>query len=388
MMTFFSNRDGFWWGKRVVDVLCLLMAFLFLIGLHREDICLVLHQWGMDDGFLLSFLFVCILLLLSATYGHMSCRRNRMPLAWYTVRYTPLFFLLIAVSRTDMVIPLLVLALIAPWMMRWIASRWGQCTTPALLPFCEISLLSVLVSFMVVALSANNDDVRLYELRIQRHLKAGDYEGALKVASKECVCSPSMMAWRAYAMARSGTLGQRLWEFPLTQDADDLFLPTSSDASLLYPLDSVKAFLGFAVGEEMNGRQLERKVATEGHLAGTPLADYWLCTLLMRKDLPAFVQWLSRCYDLKYKVGSGNLPRYYKEALILYTHRFVHPTMVYHSVQMDVNYNDYKEMAACYNNHISQSNRLRSHYGDTYWWYYDYSSVAGRVPRNDAFQIR
>ena len=95
--------------------------------------------------------------------------------------------------------------------------------------------------------------------------------------------------------------------------------------------------------------------------------NYYMSALLLDKKLDKFVSAVDMyCFE------QDTLPRYYREALVLYkrTHpgygREVKDTLMVR--RLDEFLNRQKEFSSP----VEEKNHMRREYGDTYWWYYRY----------------
>ena len=103
------------------------------------------------------------------------------------------------------------------------------------------------------------------------------------------------------------------------------------------------------------------------HLAKQPLGDYMLCAYLLDKRLDDFVKWLPVFYNIK-----GNLPKHYREALVLYNHLRSKPIINYSNDVMDADFKDYQDMVKNTTKPAVKQSCVRDSYGKTYWYYYQY----------------
>ena len=360
--------------KGLNALLFFLFAFLFLGGVQVDVVHLVLYPWTGNISVLwLRVIIIVFLGLLMVLHWKLDTvfPSER---CWHALTYFP-FFLIVAFITVlppcflwgrgmalgfFMIVSVVLLRKLASFKLGRMRF-WG----------CVVSNISImLVSFFVVILLGNTHDVLHYELRVERDLSRHDERKALETASSELATSQRLLALRAYALARTHSLGDRLFEYPQVEGNTDLFLHTYDAGKMTYPLDSVRAFLGFLPEREMTAELLLQQVDKEKLTRFSPLADYLLCTLLLQKNLPVFASWLSRIYSLQDRPKEAKLPRYYREALVLYNSLYVHPSVVFHSAEIEENYSDFKELAGRYAHPVERKNYLRRMYGDTYWWYY------------------
>ena len=95
--------------------------------------------------------------------------------------------------------------------------------------------------------------------------------------------------------------------------------------------------------------------------------DYRLCGLLLDKQIDSFAQLVTKYYD----ISSSTLPRHYKEALTLYTHKRSARAFSYHDSVIDADYEDFLKLVNGSRQGTSRTS-ARDVYGNTYWYYYVY----------------
>lgn len=96
--------------------------------------------------------------------------------------------------------------------------------------------------------------------------------------------------------------------------------------------------------------------------------DYQLNAFLLDKKIDQFVLLVQS----KYNIENDSLPKHYKEALMLYTHRRLHPKVVYKNAVMEADFQDFQTLERKYSNAMERNAALRDTYGNTYWYYYLY----------------
>jgi len=208
-----------------------------------------------------------------------------------------------------------------------------------------VNLLTMAVMFLFVGIFSNNDDVFHYRMKMESCLKDGKYKEALKVGTKSRVSDPSLFLLRAFALAKTNGLGDHLFTYPATSGSHALLPDDRHSSTLMFPEMEIKRF------------------------ASTKAADdYRLCAYLLDKDLVSFAKSVKKCYDLK----SPDLPKHYREALTLYTHKSANPLVSYHSNVMDADYEDFLKLGKSVSDKQQQENVVRDTYGNTYWFYYFY----------------
>lgn len=229
------------------------------------------------------------------------------------------------------------------------------------------NLLLMACMFIAVCLCGNNDSVLHYRLRVERLLGSGAYSKALMVGEKSDETDASLTMLRAYALSRSGQLGERLFEFPLTGGSYALLPDGKGVRCLLYPEDRIVRALSIRKKGDMTPMEYLLYIERNG-LGRKPVTDYILCGYLLDRNIDAFVNAIRR----KYSLTSPSLPKHYKEALTLYTHLRSNPVLVYHNEIMDADYADFQNLEHKYTDARERESYVRDMYGDTYWFYYFY----------------
>ena len=229
------------------------------------------------------------------------------------------------------------------------------------------NLLLMACMFIAVCLCGNNDSVLHYRLRVERLLGSGAYSKALMVGEKSDETDASLTMLRAYALSRSGQLGERLFEFPLTGGSYALLPEGKGVRCLLYPEDRIVRALSIRKKGDMTPMEYLLYIERNG-LGRKPVTDYILCGYLLDRNIDAFVNAIRR----KYSLTSPSLPKHYKEALTLYTHLRSNPVLVYHNEVMDADYADFQNLEHKYTDARERESYVRDMYGDTYWFYYFY----------------
>jgi len=231
----------------------------------------------------------------------------------------------------------------------------------------------MLAIFLFIGMAGQTNDVWHYELKTARYLNEGKYDKALSVGEQSLATSPVLTALRAFAMSHEPEgLGGHLFERPLPEGgAELLFLEDCDTMRMLFPADSLYAYLGkMPQREETPQHYFERVAKTYRKYAyRTPARDYWLCSLLLEKQLDQFAKELPLFYEVS---DSVDLPRYYAEALILYNRLRTKPTVLYRNAEVSANFRDFIEMEKQYSDMTVRSNMLWQTYGETYFWYYLY----------------
>lgn len=228
------------------------------------------------------------------------------------------------------------------------------------------NLLIMALMMIGVAIMSNTDAVYHFRAHAEVALLQDDNEEALSAGKDSRETDANLMMLRIYALSRLGRLPNQLFEFPLVPTSDAM-LPTTSDVQLqLYPAEKLYSHLGAIPRHEMRPMEYLRAIIRSGQ-AKPAVADYLLCGYLLDRDLDSFSCEISRYYTL-----NDSLPRYYREALVLYNHLRSQPAIIYHHPVTDVDYADYQKMKSLYQEKTARRGKLLESYSDSYWYYYDY----------------
>ena len=207
-----------------------------------------------------------------------------------------------------------------------------------------INLMTMVLMFFLVGLFSNGNDVFHYRVRMEQLIGKGKYNKALKVGEKSLSTDPSLTMLRVHALVKTGTVGDRLFHYPLAGGKKAL-LPDGDDTrTMLLPDSVIKAFS-----------------ATD-----SAKVHYLLAGCLLDRELDDFV-------DLIYKAYPDSvMPRHYAEAIILHNYLSGKPYAEGHDPVLETDFKEFCEMEKTYPRH-TVANYLRRTYGNTYWYYYKYA---------------
>ena len=229
-----------------------------------------------------------------------------------------------------------------------------------------INMFLFTLMFFGVGMIGNGNDVFHYRMRAEYCLMNNDTDGALAVGAESQATDSCLTQLRAYALARKGILGEKLFTYPVRATSEDL-LPTADGAHcIMYPNDSIYRFLGALPSGRITTSKYLKAIERLGY-ARPPVRDYILCGYLLDRNLDAFVHALPLYYEV-----NDSLPKHYREALTLYTHMRSKPYIIYHNVVMDTDFNDLQTLEKQYPLPSARRLAVLKQYAGTYWWYYQY----------------
>lgn len=382
-MTYSANNNG---SGALARILCaavfLLFTFFYLYFFQADMLAMMQHvlsggktQYNRIVG---AVLITSILFLVQIGVR----RATSLSGVFHALTYFPSFVLLTLLTGIDCDFPttksfglwlwlspvLLLLFVGVVWVLRKNGLTGSENFFHNSLPkvlWVNASLL--VLQFLMVCGGGNTDEVFHYRLRVEQLLVDGDYEQALTVGEKSLNTDESLTMLRAFALSRAKKLGERLFEYPVAGGSNAL-LPDGKEAKcMLLPADNIFKNLGIRRKGNMDAMTYLLYLDRNG-LAMKSVADYVLCGCLLDKDLDSFVRMVMR----KYNITSPSLPKYYKEALTLYTHIKSTPAIVYHNEVLDADYADFQTLEKQHKDAAERASYVRDTYGDTYWFYYFY----------------
>ena len=187
-------------------------------------------------------------------------------------------------------------------------------------------LLCLTVFLFIVGIVFVPNELDYYCKKAKRAVDKGDYARALTVGKKSTKTNDELTSWRAYALYKQGSIGDKVFTYPLSGGSEALHRLPADDK------------------------------------------DRILCGDLMDKNLDQFARHIAQYYHDE----AASLPRHYREALLLQTHLRSNPVIIYRNNVLEADYSDYQRMERQATDSIVRMNMLRGTFGTTYWYYYDY----------------
>jgi len=237
--------------------------------------------------------------------------------------------------------------------------------------------LGVLMSIIV-----SNHNRELHDqLLVERLMHQGDTRQALDVGTDYTVQNRNITAMHALALSREGRLADELFSQPGLKGSESL-IPDTAPACRIYLAPCMVArHIQAAImpGARMStARFLEKAMEMrqqamadtlrmqQDSLSIQPLADYYLCSLLLDRKLSEFVRRLPQFYAI-----SDSMPRHYREAYILAQRRHINDGTVLEDEEITTAITDFIQIMAKNAKDSRQQRKVcLDMYGGTYWSYY------------------
>lgn len=195
-----------------------------------------------------------------------------------------------------------------------------------LYPFVISNILIVILSFFFCVYIGDHTESLHYRLRAERLYSEKNYKGVLEVGRNSVVCDSVLTDLRVKSLAQLGILGNHLFEYPLYGNINHIQVKHSEK-------------------------------------------DIELCSYLIDKNLTAFASNVGKYYSL-----DNTLPKYYREALILYMRQHTNASIAYKDNVMDADFQDYLKLSRQGGSQEICANRVKDVYGNTYWYYFFFAS--------------
>ena len=230
-----------------------------------------------------------------------------------------------------------------------------------------INALLMALQIICVAWIGNTNAVCHYRMQTETLLADGDYRKALEVGKQSLESDANLLMLRMYALARENALGERLFEYPITANVDQI-LPTNGLTRMYYcSEDSLYRFLGGRPAKAMTPMYFLDLLEHRDSVVSRQVVDYKLCGLLIDRQIDRFAREVSKYYPL-----DDHLPKHYREALVLYTHSRSNPVVVYHHAVTDEDWRNLQELEKRFPDATERKGRVEEQYRGTYWYYYRY----------------
>lgn len=228
------------------------------------------------------------------------------------------------------------------------------------------NLLVMCVMALMVSGIGCSDKLFHYRMRMEAAIAQGDYRSALKVGAKEASTDSSLTMLRVWSLSENHLLGDKLFTYPL-KGGSTAMLPNGKSVKLMMADERyLYAHLGVVFLQRLSPMKY-LETLHKCHRATVAAHDWLICAYLLDRNLKKFAQVLPKFYAI-----NDNLPKHYREALILYNHMTSHPLVTYHNSVEDADFDDFQDLERKFPDKQARYTALREKYGNTYWFYYQY----------------
>ena len=423
------NNQGSTTTIRVVCAIVFLTFVFSYVYCYQSDVlALAQHVWSGGETHFDSMIGAVLITVVLYIIHLGVCTTVRLPHRAFALSFAPSLILLGVLSsatlQPDNSVSVLYAAIVACVFLVLIGfamkllSDYAPCESKlhggtsllSLVAWYNYGLLATL--FFVTFCMGNNDRYMHSVLKMEHNIMEGHYEPALDVAKNEGDASMTML--RAYALSRQNELGEHLFEYPVSGGSRALFPLKGTTRTMLMPDSLVWRNLGGYPREEVKDVKYFLRILQKQNMARPSVDDYMLTAYLLDKDLCGFAREIVKVYDFRTQqekdeeladiekkrrklarmIGeqaaidsikpremispSGirlktleELPKHYREALILYTHSRSQRQLVYANSAMETDYAEFQKILRTkHKTKAEHDNALKSAYFGTYWWYY------------------
>lgn len=351
-----------------------------------------------------------------------TARLSRLPSRYHALSYFPSFLALAVltdlsrerfsdgtISPWHWLAPLLfILFIIAVYVLRLSERNHPASSSQSLAQKLWPNYMLLFAMLLFCGISNRADDVFMYELKTERLILERQYNEAAQVGIDAEATSPRLNNLRQFALSQlgQGQLPERLFLYPQPYGIDGLLVLSDTVKSQeRFTLTDLTARLG-AHTQDVN-MPVDRFLLSALHLQQAHLdsllsvdsltlatapdslrhqhagavaalsrevrrtADYRLCALLLKKNLPQFMNELPEYYPQVYDTLESvraTLPRAYREAIAILAPEWS-------DTETLLQYEAYLSLRDAQVTPHSQQNVTLYELGRNYWWYYDFQTT-------------
>ena len=374
------QKNGAVLSQALCSILFCLYSFVFTCFYQANELALMIRR--LTDGiqlylnrWVVGLLLTGLLLLLQrGLLRLMGGSGHRL----YVLSFVPSFLVLMFLSSFTGIAPFaaflpklgtsLVLVVLAVGLFVWRQRRNVDTETEYNPMFFLPQSVWFMALLMFAAAYGGAVPAKLHQqLVMEMLIKSGNSEKALEVGKRDTDADSALTSLRVLALANEGLLGEQLFDFPL-RGKSAAMMPNGKSVRW-FTLNAKTLDTLFVVptphDEYITLNGLEKWA--EEHKLTKPAYDYLLCGYLLDRRTDLFAINVFRYYP-----NNNELPKHYREALTLYMHQRTNPVVVYSNNLMETDYQDFQDLENKYKNRAERINALRSVYGNTYWFYYNY----------------
>lgn len=246
--------------------------------------------------------------------------------------------------------------------------------TPFLTPLRSTSFLShpwwtnilLLVCMMCMTYMMGNTDRTLHtRLKVERYCQKKQWAKALEVGFPQYDNDSSLTMLRALALANTGEMGDRLFNYEMT--GGSAALVPQADRSVVFLLGSdiqLWKTIGIVPRDKTEPMRVYLKRELRRRTVGKVAKDYILCSYLLDRNLKDFAATLPSYYAI-----NDSLPVHYAEAYVMYCDKYNVPDTLL-TTAMKADYSDFMTTMRAQPSHQLREAAIRSAYFGTYWYYY------------------
>ena len=208
------------------------------------------------------------------------------------------------------------------------------------------------------------------------------------MGKKSLRTSARLTQLRMYALSKQGLLPECLFDYPQHYGSQGLLDLADTSSLERFTTQDICFHLGALCGKSIHTTDRYYRLMLGDTISNQHTADYYLCSLLLDKNLKDFQHQLPRFYNLADSIAGAydRLPRAYREALFqIGEKRYALQGRIVvgadtlatlSDTEMIARFRDYNLLKASLKDEMERINKTHREFGNTYWWYCDYSHLA------------
>lgn len=204
-------------------------------------------------------------------------------------------------------------------------------------------------------------------IRSERLMSQGEYYQAYKLFDNCTVNSRELTIIKAYSLAKTNRLGECFFNTTIVRGSQNL-VPMRHVNLKFFPKDSIYKNLGGIPSEGLSVRSY-LEIMNQRKMLSKIGRNYLLMACLLDKDLDKFAE-----YYKEYRDSAQFIPKHFSEALTLYSRIRSNPVISLNIPEKEADFEDFQAMIKKYPDKTLCENALRNIYGNTYWFYYYFTS--------------
>ena len=364
----------------ICAVLFATFSFLYIYLFQGELLALVqdhLAQGKTSNNTLVTALIITVLLVVLQLVLN---KAGKLHGRYEAFSYVPSCVLLALITKVDATfayswvqwcIALVVVALVY-MLIVWVNRNTLQLRDVKFLGLLTPNMGVMTGLFLFSGWYGNNNLALQMELAAWKYMHGGTYDKVLLVGRRSAECNADLTALRNLALVKTGQLGDRLFVYPQPYGSDGLLM---NRYNVQAPSYGAKEFYGILGATPYGGEKAPafyKRMMMQS--AAKEYRELYEAALLLDKDLDAFVA-STAGHGRTVEKSSGN-PKHYQEAWMIYNeqHPFTPVTFTPDESVMQ-RYRDYLALReANADNPIVMQNLCKRHFGNTYWYYYDFEN--------------
>lgn len=262
------------------------------------------------------------------------------------------------------------------WVMRHFPDGSVEAGDYSIARYMWPNMLIMFLMMVLCGARGTADDVYMYELKAERLVMDEDYEAAGKVGMKSLNTSRRLNELRLFALANEGTIGEYLFSFPQPYGSEGLIdLADTSYTFCRFNAKDIQRHLDGMASPSITtaAKYIELMAQHDTSTDNKVLGDYYLCSLLLDKNLRTFTRKLRVYYSVEGAENVMALPKAYREALLLQAKNISNDSLMAFADTLMLNdYLAYRTIMEEETDSLQRANLSRKKFGNTLWRYFDY----------------